>query len=49
MQHERRPGAELSVTERNLVSGLVALDRPDGGTVALGVAAAGKILVEPRG
>jgi len=44
-----RPGAEMSVGERNLISGLVTLTRPDGGTVALGVAAAGKILVEPRG
>ncbi len=44
-----RPGAELSVGERNLVSGLVTLTRTDGGKIALGVAAAGKILVEPRG
>ena len=27
----------------------ITLTRPDGGTVALGVAAAGKILVEPCG
>ena len=40
-----RPGAELSVTERNLVSGLVALDRPDGGTVALEI----RRVTPPRG
>jgi DtxR family Mn-dependent transcriptional regulator len=43
-----RPGTELSVSERNLVSGLVTLVRSGGEIMALGVAAAGKILVDPR-
>lgn len=43
-----RPGTELRVDDRNLTSGLVTLRRTDGSKLALGVAAAGSILVEPR-
>jgi DtxR family Mn-dependent transcriptional regulator len=47
-QQGLQPGAALRVTERNLTSGLVTLKRPTGRAVALSVAAAGKILVEPE-
>ena len=43
-----RPGAELRVSDRNLTSGLVTLTLRPGRPLALSIAAAGSILVEPR-
>lgn len=42
-----QPGAALTVADRNLAAGLLTLRRPDGSTLALGLAAAGSILVQP--
>jgi DtxR family transcriptional regulator, Mn-dependent transcriptional regulator len=42
-----RPGALLRVTERNLAAGLITLKNASRQTVTLGLAAAGRILVEP--
>jgi DtxR family transcriptional regulator, Mn-dependent transcriptional regulator len=47
-QHGLQPGTAWRVTERNLTAGLVTLRKPGGRPLALGVAAAGKILVEPE-
>ena len=41
------PGAVVRVTDRNLAAGLVSLKNSRNRTSALGLAAAGKILVEP--
>jgi DtxR family Mn-dependent transcriptional regulator len=41
------PGAGLRVTDRNLTAGLVAVKKTGGAPLALSLAAAGKILVEP--
>jgi DtxR family Mn-dependent transcriptional regulator len=41
------PGESVKVTERNLASGLVTIKKTGGRAVALGLAAAGKILVQP--
>jgi DtxR family Mn-dependent transcriptional regulator len=46
-QHGLQPGIALRVTDRNLTAGLVTLRKATGKPVALSVAAAGKILVEP--
>jgi DtxR family Mn-dependent transcriptional regulator len=43
-----QPGTSLRVTERNLAAGLLTLRKPAGRPIALSVAAAGKILVEPE-
>ena len=41
------PGASLRVTDRNLAAGLVTVKKSTGRALALSLAAAGKILVEP--
>jgi DtxR family Mn-dependent transcriptional regulator len=41
------PGAALRVTDRNLAAGLVTVKKSSGRALALSLAAAGKILVEP--
>lgn len=41
------PGAIVRITERNLAAGLVTLQRRGGRPLALSLAAAGRILVEP--
>lgn len=41
------PGASVRVAERNPAAGLLSLRRPAGRSLALGLAAAGNILVEP--
>lgn len=46
-QNGLQPGTAVRVTDRNLTAGLVTLRKPTGRPVALSVAAAGKILVEP--
>ncbi len=43
-----QPGTIVRVTERNLAAGLVTLRKSAGRPIALSVAAAGKILVEPE-
>src|SRR5687768_261681 len=47
-QHGLQPGTSVRVTEPNLTARLVTLRKSDGRAVALSVAAAGKILVEPE-
>lgn len=47
-QNGLQPGATLRVTDRNLTSGLLTVRRPAGEPMALSLAAAGKILVEPE-
>lgn len=47
-QQGLHPGTALRVTDRNLTAGLVSLKKSAGRNVALSVAAAGKILVEPE-
>ena len=42
-----QPGTNLRVTDRNLTAGLVTLKKDAGKPIALSLAAAGKILVEP--
>ena len=42
------PGATFRVSDRNLAAGLVTLKKVGGGTAALSVAAAGRILVRPE-
>lgn len=42
-----RPGAVVRLTERDLAAGLVMLQRRNGRPLALSLAAAGRILVEP--
>ncbi len=46
-QHGLRPGATVRVADRNLAAGLVRLQRRGGRPLALSLAAAGRILVEP--
>lgn len=46
-QNGLQPGATLAVADRNLAAGLLTLRRADGSSVALGLAAAGSILVQP--
>lgn len=46
-QHGLLPGASAQVTDRNLAAGLVTVRRPRGRSLALSLAAAGRILVEP--
>lgn len=46
-QNELQPGTALRVASRNLPAGMVTLKKSSGATVALSLAAAGKILVEP--
>jgi DtxR family Mn-dependent transcriptional regulator len=47
--HGLQPGTAVRATDRNLTAGLVTLRRGAAGkTLVLGVAAAGKILVEPQ-
>ncbi|MSU50970.1 MAG: metal-dependent transcriptional regulator [Opitutus sp.] len=43
-----QPGTALRVSERNLAAGLVTLRKGAGKLIALSIAAAGKILVEPE-
>ena len=43
-----QPGTTLRVADRNLTAGLLTLRKPGGRSIALSVAAAGKILVEPE-
>jgi len=45
--HGLQPGATVGIAERNLAAGLVTMKRTGGRPVALSLAAAGKILVEP--
>lgn len=47
-QNGLQPGTAVRVAERNLTAGLVTLKKSSGRPVALSVAAAGKILVEPN-
>lgn len=47
-QNGLQPGTQVRVTDRNLTAGLVTLKKDTGKPVALSVAAAGKILVEPK-
>lgn len=47
-QNGLQPGATVRVTERNLAGGLVVLRKTGGRSPTLGLAAAGKILVEPE-
>lgn len=47
-QHGLQPGTSLRVTDRNLTAGLVTLRKTAGRPLALSIAAAGKILVEPE-
>ncbi|MBI4622871.1 MAG: metal-dependent transcriptional regulator [Verrucomicrobia bacterium] len=47
-QNGLQPGTSLRVTERNLAAGLLTLRKPAGRPIALSLAAAGKILVEPE-
>ena len=47
-QNGLQPGTALKVTDRNLTAGLVTLRKGTGRPIALSVAAAGKILVEPE-
>lgn len=47
-QNGLQPGTSQQVIERNLAAGLLILRRPAGRTLALSLAAAGKILVEPQ-
>ena len=44
----RRTGAAVRVVQRNLAGGLVVLKKTGGRSPTLGLAAAGKILVEPE-
>lgn len=46
-QNGLRPGASVRVGDRNLTAGLVSLKKTGAKTLALSLAAAGKILVEP--
>src|SRR5690606_21318352 len=46
-QNGLQPGTTLRVVARNLTAGLVTLRKSPGRSVALSLAAAGKILVEP--
>lgn len=46
-QNGLQPGTPVRVAERNLTAGLVTLRKSSGRPIALSVAAAGKILVEP--
>jgi DtxR family Mn-dependent transcriptional regulator len=46
-QNGLQPGARLRVADRNLAAGLVTLKRNGGRSLALSLAAAGKILVAP--
>jgi DtxR family transcriptional regulator, Mn-dependent transcriptional regulator len=46
-QHGLSPGARARVANRNLAAGLVTLKKPNGRTVALSLASAGRILVAP--
>jgi DtxR family transcriptional regulator, Mn-dependent transcriptional regulator len=46
-QHGLLPGAVVRVTDRNLAAGLVTLKKTGAKPLALSLAAAGKILVEP--
>ena len=46
-QHGLRPGAVVRVEDRNLAAGLISLKLKSGKPFAVGLAAAGKILVEP--
>jgi DtxR family Mn-dependent transcriptional regulator len=48
-QHGLLPGAVIRISDRNLAAGLVHLQRRGTRTLALGLAAAGRILVEPAG
>ena len=47
-QHGLQPGTSLRVTARNLAAGLITLRKPRHRPIALSLAAAGKILVEPE-
>jgi DtxR family Mn-dependent transcriptional regulator len=47
-QNGLQPGATVRVTQRNLAGGLVVLKKTGGRSPTLGLAAAGKILVEPE-
>jgi DtxR family transcriptional regulator, Mn-dependent transcriptional regulator len=47
-QHGLQPGTRVRVSDRNLAAGLVTLRKAGGRPIALSVAAAGKILVEPE-
>lgn len=47
-RHGLRPGAVVTVGDRNLASGLLTLRRRGGRPLAVSLAAAGRILVEPR-
>jgi DtxR family transcriptional regulator, Mn-dependent transcriptional regulator len=46
-QNGLSPGTSLRVADRNLAAGLVTLKKPGGRSLALSLAAAGKILVAP--
>ena len=47
-QNGLQPGTTMRVTDRNLTAGMIQLRKSSGKTLALSVAAAGKILVEPE-
>jgi len=46
-RHGLRPGAVVTVVDRNLAAGLLSLRRPGARPLALSLSAAGRILVEP--
>lgn len=47
-QNGLQPGTAVRVTDRNLTAGLVTVRKETGRPIALSIAAAGKILVEPE-
>ena len=47
-QHKLQPGTNVSVADRNFTAGLVSVKKGSGRAIALSLAAAGKILVEPQ-
>lgn len=47
-QNKLQPGTTVAVTDRNLTAGLVTLRKTGARAIALSLAAAGKILVEPE-
>lgn len=48
-QQGMQPGATVRVVDRNLAAGLVSVKKKTSSAIALSLAAAGKILVEPAG
>jgi DtxR family Mn-dependent transcriptional regulator len=47
-QHKLQPGTRVTVADRNFTAGLVTVKKSTGRAIALSLAAAGKILVEPQ-